>query len=84
MSDYSPEGMRKRFWAVSREIEAVRAKSKPYRDEVDAIMAQIGPLLDRKRELAAKFKPIEAGLPALEEERTMLARALGNKVGEPQ
>lgn len=80
---YSPEALRKRFWEVSREVDAIRAKSKPARDGRDALLAQQRPLVEQEKVLIAEYKAIEKDLPALDSERAMLARALGNKVGEP-
>ncbi len=82
MVKYSKETMRERFWELTREKEAVLAKSAPARKLRDD-------LKEKLRDPLAAFKAAKLAVVAIERpvvsdrdtEMAMLARALGNKVG---
>lgn len=80
---YTPEAMRSRFWEATAEKEALVEVVAPIRERYDAIRAKMAPLQVElnavKAEMIAAERPMLAELDA---ERAMLARALGNKVGE--
>ena len=82
-SPYTPEAMRKRFWELSRQRADIHAKSKPLRDERDKLLEQQRPLIEQEKALIKQYKDIEKDLPAVDTELSALARALGNKVGQP-
>jgi hypothetical protein len=78
---YDPETMRARFWALFREGEMIRASAAPKRADRDQKIAE------HERTIAAlnaEIKQIEAPLYDIEQERAVIARALGGKTGAPQ
>lgn len=72
--------LKKRFHELTAKAAAIRAKSDPVRAARDKLVAK-----HAKEEAAAnkKVKDVEEGLFEIEQERAMIARAVGN-VGEPE
>lgn len=71
------EEMRKRFAELGDKVEKIRAKSGPLRDKRDAkIKVHMDFFL---RDANAEIAKAEKGLFDLENERAMIARALGHK-----
>jgi len=79
MTDFSPTAMRARFHELRAQIKDIESKSAPFRQEHD----RVAQTMEAKcKELAAKFKAIEAPLFDLKNEMGMIARALGGKTGK--
>jgi uncharacterized protein (DUF3084 family) len=77
--DYNPEKMRARFHDLTAKAAKIRAKADPLREARDEVAAR------HAKEIAAHNKKVRAaedGLFDIEQERAMLARALGGRVGE--
>ena len=80
---YKPDAMRARFWELTDQKDALIAELAPVRKKRDA-------LRDKLRGPTAKYRAAKAAVVAIERPRmgeidsemAMLARALGNKVGE--
>ncbi len=82
MTKYSKETMRERFWELTREKEAVLAKSAPARKLRDDLKEKLrDPLAAFKASKLAVVAIERPAIGALDTEMAMLARALGNKVG---
>jgi hypothetical protein len=78
-SPYSLDAMRARFWLLTQEVRKIRAASEPLRAQRDKILADAARAV---RELEEKYKKLEEPLASMENERAVLARALGGKTGE--
>ena len=78
--DMDPDKLRKRFHSLTAKGAAIRAKSDPIRKKRDATIVNQAKTLD---ELNKKLRDAESGLYEIEQERAMIARALGGRVGEP-
>lgn len=79
--EFTPEKMRKRFHELTAKSAAIRAKADPLREARDKVAAR------HAREIAghnAKVQAAEKGLFEIEQERAMLAKALGGRMGEPE
>jgi hypothetical protein len=77
--DYNPEKMRARFHDLTAKDAKIRAKADPLREARDKVAAR------HAKEIAVhnkKVRAAEEGLFDIEQERAMLARALGGRVGE--
>lgn len=81
-SNFSPENMRKRFHELGKKRAAILAKTMPLREKRDKIVQKAEA---EAKALADQFKKIEAdeGLFDLDQERAVIARALGGKTGKP-
>lgn len=78
MTDFAPEALRARFAALTAQRATVAAVSEPLRTRRDAIAARA------TADLAAidvEIRAAEAGLFELDQERAMIARALGGRTG---
>lgn len=77
----TPEALRARFRELTEKREKILAKSAPLREERDRIANEA-----RAKETALnkRIKTVEADLYENEQERAMIARALGGKTGEPE
>ena len=73
--------MRTRFHELGVERERISTEVKPLRDQYNALCEQAGTIRTRQMELAKQFKPMEAPLVAIDQERAVLARALNGKTG---
>lgn len=71
-----------RFHFLGREEERIRAASAADREAYAALNLEVEALLARQREVAARFKAIEAPLFDLCNERGRIARFLDGKTGE--
>jgi hypothetical protein len=78
MTDFTPDALRARFAALTEQREAVTAASEPLRARRDAIAAQATADLAA---LDVEIRAAEAGLFELDQERAMIARALGGRTG---
>ena len=78
--DLSADTLRKQFGKLTKQHDAIRAKSTPLRESYDAMVQA-----NRAREdkAAAEIKKAEDGLYEIEQERAAIARALGGKTSEP-
>ena len=80
---YTKETMRERFWEVSDQKDALNRDLAPLRKKRDALRDKLrGPTEEYK---AAKRAVVDVERPRMSEidtELAVLARALGNKVGE--
>lgn len=74
----SPEEMRARFAELTEKRERILAKSEPLRAARDK---HANDSAAKERAMNAKIKAAEAGLFENEQERAMIARALGGKTG---
>lgn len=78
--DLSPENLRARFAMLGEQREAMLAASSPLREQRDTIartlQAQIA-------DLDVQIRAAEDGLFDVDQERALIARALGGKTGEP-
>lgn len=77
---FTEDGMRARFHALTAEREKILAKSGPLRAERDAFVQETRP---KEQAMNAAIKKAEAGLFDIDQERAALARALKGKTGEP-
>ncbi len=78
--DLNPESLRARFALLGEQRDGMIAMSAPLRDQRDAIAR------DAQAEIKALDEQIEnaeAGLFDLDQERALIARALGGKTGLP-
>lgn len=73
--------MRRRFHDLTKQAADIRVKGDPLRAERDALLASVA---GRVAELEKQIKAIEAPLYDLEQERALIARALGGKTGSPE
>lgn len=81
--DYTPEAMKKRFWELTDEKEALIEKLTPLRKKRDAIRDSLrGPLAEFKKTGEAVIAVERPHMAKIDTEMAMIARALGNKVGE--
>jgi uncharacterized coiled-coil DUF342 family protein len=82
-SNFSPENMRKRFHELGKKRAAILAKTMPLREKRDKILQKAEA---EAKALADQFKKIEADekLFELDQERAVIARALGGKTGKPE
>jgi len=74
--DFSPDKLRARFAELTEKVEAIQAKRNPVRAKRDDLVAK------QIRELSAAdaaVRKAEAGLFDLDQERALIARALGGK-----
>lgn len=78
---FTHDSMRERFHEAGREKEAILARSTPVRSREAALRAQIAELEASLRQLVAERKAIEAPIAGLDNERGVLARALGGQTG---
>lgn len=78
MSDFTPEALRSRFATLTERRNAMAAVSAPLRTRRDAIAAQATTDLAA---LDVQIRAAEAGLFELDQERAMIARALGGRTG---
>jgi hypothetical protein len=74
------DALRARFHELKAQIKDIETKSAPLRQEHD----RVAQTMDAKcRELATKFKAIEAPLYDMKCELGMIVKALGGKTGSP-
>ena len=83
VSPFTKETMQKRFWELEAAREKVMEELAPLRDKQNELTNQVTPfrleLNKVKKEIIAITQP---RLSDIDAERAILARALGNKVGE--
>lgn len=78
MTEFTPEALRARFAALTEQRDTVAAVSEPLRTRRDAIAAQAAADLAA---LDVEIRAAETGLFDLDQERAMIARALGGRTG---
>lgn len=79
--DFDPDKMRARFHDLTAKAVAVRAKADPIRAKRDNMQVRHAKEAAKANTEVAKA---EKGLFEIEQERAMIARALGGRVGEPE
>lgn len=79
--DFDPDKMRKRFRELTEKSERIRAKVDPLRSARDKAAQRHSREIEKHN---AKVRTAEKGLFDIEQERAMLARALGGRTGEPE
>lgn len=81
-SKFKREDMQRRFWELTAEREKFFEDNKELYERRDEMATELGPLEDAFKALKRQVKDAERPvLPGLDEERAMLARALGKNVG---
>lgn len=78
--DLNPAVLRARFADRGTDRDAALAVSAPLRAERDALVASTA---DRVAALDVRIAEAEAGLFDIDQERALIARALGGRTGEP-
>ena len=79
---FDKESMKIRFWELTDEIEAVKAKSADLRARAKKVREILAPVKDELKDVLAKITKIEEPIiPELKAELAILSRALGTKVG---
>lgn len=73
--------MQARFHELGRKRDAVLAQSAPARAQRDALQRQVSEIERQIAPLTATIKQIEADLFNCDQERAIIARALGGKTG---
>jgi hypothetical protein len=76
-----PEKLRARFHELTRKANDQRAKSEPIRAERDKVAVRHAKEIEKHN---AKVRAAEKGLYEIDQERALIARALGGRVGEPE
>ncbi len=79
MDTLNPTALRDRFADLGLRREAALAVSAPLREKRDAISADAA---SRIADLDDQIREAEAGLFELDQERALIARALGGRTGE--
>jgi len=77
----SADVMRKRFWDLANARDGILSQSSAPRQEREELQAQIADLERRMAPLNQRIREIEAPLYDINQERAMLARALGGATG---
>jgi len=79
---FKREDMQRRFWELTVTREQFFEENAGLYRKRDTMAAELGPLEDAFKALKRSIKDVERPvLPELDEERAMLARALGKNVG---
>jgi len=73
--------MRKRFWDLAAERERILAMSAGARSQREALQTEIAQREKAMEPLNASIREIERPLYDIDQERAMLARALGGRTG---
>lgn len=77
------EQMRARYWELEDLRDAVIAKSKPLRDQRVKLEKEMEPIELKLQELKKAIIDIERpDLPAIDQERAMIVKAIGARIGE--
>lgn len=83
MKQFTVDMMQERFWEATAEKEKLDANTEPLRRERDDLVLDATPMNDKIKELGRKIRVIESPERSLlDEELSMIARALGNRVGK--
>lgn len=77
--EMNPDKLRKRFHDLTAQAAKIRAKSDPIRAKRDKAQKDYMESIGKQNEA---LKKAEDGLFEIEQERAMIARALGGRVGE--
>lgn len=77
--DFDPDQMRARFHQLTAKGQAIRDKAGPIRAARDKAVQRHAAEIDKHNK---KVRAAEKGLYEIDQERAMLARALGGRVGE--
>lgn len=75
---FDPKNMKARFAELTAQRDKIMSASAPLRTRRDEVQAQLDAAI---QPLNAEIKKIEAGLYGIEQERAIIARALGGKTG---
>jgi len=79
---FSKKSMRSRFWKLTTLKDQILAESAPLKKEREELQTRMAPIEQRVREINAEIKEIERPrLPAVEQERAVIVRALSGNVG---
>lgn len=76
--DFSPAALNKRHAEINKKREAILAKSTPLREKRDEMVAKH---LAARETADAAITDAEDGLYELDQERAMIVRALGTRLG---
>lgn len=76
----TPAEQRARFADLSEQAAAIRVKVEPLREKRDAF---VNKAREDEALLNDEIRKAETGLFEIEQERSMIVRALGGKTGEP-
>lgn len=79
--DLNPESLRARFAELGEQREAMLAASGPLRDRRDTLAREAQ---EQIAALDSQIRTAEEGLFQIDQDRGMIARALGGKTGEPE
>lgn len=79
--DLNPENLRARFAELGDQREAMLAASSPLRDRRDTVAREAQ---EQIAVLDSRIRAAEEGLFQIDQERGLIARALGGKTGEPE
>lgn len=79
----NPADMRARFHALGKQRNEILATSKPIRDRYEAMRAEETAIRQRMAPVIAEMKAAESPLYDIDTERSMIAKALSGKTGEP-
>ena len=75
---FDPKSMKARFAELTTQREKIMSASAPLRSRRDEVQAQLDAAI---QPLNAEIKKIEIGLYGIDQERAIIARALGGKTG---
>ncbi|MGE0154813.1 MAG: hypothetical protein AB7R90_19505 [Reyranellaceae bacterium] len=76
---YTPEAMRARLAELDAEAAAIEKQAAPLRRQRAALREKMAPLEAEERALVAHYREIEKPLFDIDQERAIIARALGGK-----
>lgn len=79
--DLDPNKMRKRFHELGDKRDKIRAKADPLRTTRDKAARRHATEIAKHND---KVRSAEQGLFEIDQERAMIARALGGRLGEPE
>lgn len=72
---FTKDAMKARYLELGKQRTAIRAKADPLRAEMDALVAEHQP---KERALSEAIKKASAGLYDVEQEMSLIAKALGS------
>lgn len=78
----NPDEMRARFHALGKQRAEIEAKAAPVRLQYNALRDEAEALRLKMRPMIDELKSIEKPLYDIDQERSMITRALGGRTGE--
>ncbi len=83
VNQFTPEIMKARFWELTDMKEVLTAESAPLRAKCDALRDKLrGPIAELREAKQAVLTVERPRMGEIDTEMAIIARALGNKVGE--